>query len=319
MTIHLFISQALVSAAMYTNIKAGGSPETQSITYPALLDQVSFLSQLFRGEFIFPTAGLVANLEETVGGLEQDGVVSISRWPEASGVSEGKEGGIRSIELSLAERENGRENFDFYCFLIWPFIEGAWLGAVSLLMLTPPANSSHESESPAWLDARAVQAKAQLLGKTLYAQGDLSYFEAVNKETLKNAYTRFEEEGIIITKKPPKDSRSGTSEMVRLSPEWTPRRGAGGALEAEGKLWEFCEEVSRTRLEGKNRRDGDAANGRVLGMIEEMGKVVWAQNVVHVGPGRSASSVGAGSLAVEDEMAKNEKRKRAPLRTRSSL
>ena len=29
----------------------------------------------------------------------------------------------------------------------------------------------------------------------------MSYFEAVNKETLKNAWTRFEEEGILIVAK----------------------------------------------------------------------------------------------------------------------
>lgn len=45
MTIHLFISEALVSAAMYTRVKQGGGPANQRITYEALLNQVSFLSQ----------------------------------------------------------------------------------------------------------------------------------------------------------------------------------------------------------------------------------------------------------------------------------
>lgn len=46
MTIHLFISEALVSAAMYTRVKQGGGPDNQRITYEALLNQVSFLSQV---------------------------------------------------------------------------------------------------------------------------------------------------------------------------------------------------------------------------------------------------------------------------------
>lgn len=46
MTIHLFISEALVSAAMYTRIKQGGGPVNQRISYEALFDQVSFLSQV---------------------------------------------------------------------------------------------------------------------------------------------------------------------------------------------------------------------------------------------------------------------------------
>lgn len=46
MTIHLFISEALVSAAMYTRVKQGGGPDNQKISFEALYDQVSFLSQV---------------------------------------------------------------------------------------------------------------------------------------------------------------------------------------------------------------------------------------------------------------------------------
>lgn len=46
MTIHLFISEALVSAAMYTRVKLGGGPAIQRISFEALYDQVYFLSQV---------------------------------------------------------------------------------------------------------------------------------------------------------------------------------------------------------------------------------------------------------------------------------
>lgn len=46
MTIHLFISEALVSASMYTRVKQGGGPDNQRISYDALYEQVSFLSQV---------------------------------------------------------------------------------------------------------------------------------------------------------------------------------------------------------------------------------------------------------------------------------
>lgn len=46
MTIHLFITEALVSAGMYTRIKQGGGPSYQRISYQDLLNQVSFLSQV---------------------------------------------------------------------------------------------------------------------------------------------------------------------------------------------------------------------------------------------------------------------------------
>ena len=46
MTIHLFISEALVTAALYTQVKQGGGPANQRISYESLMDYVSFLSQV---------------------------------------------------------------------------------------------------------------------------------------------------------------------------------------------------------------------------------------------------------------------------------
>ena len=51
MTIHLFISEALVSVAMYTRVKQGGGPANQSISYEELFRQVSFLSQVISLSF----------------------------------------------------------------------------------------------------------------------------------------------------------------------------------------------------------------------------------------------------------------------------
>lgn len=322
MTIHLFISEALVSASMYTVIKAGGSLETQKISYASLREEVSFLSQLFRGEFIFKSEGLAGNLEQTILKLESDGVIKVNRKssPDSSNVQ--ADTAFESIELSDKEREIGRENFDFYCFLIWPFIEVAWLGAVSLLMLTPPKGKEAFTEvRPIWLDNKAVQTHAQLLGKTLYAQGDLAYLEAVNKETLRNSHNRFQEEGIIFLQKPPKGNRSGASEIVRLSNEWIPSRDAQGKLKPEGKLWEFCEEISKSRLEGKNRRDGDASSGRVLRLVESVSNGIWQGSAINVGHDGSVTA-GASDTLVDDAeqtQAKKENRRRAPLRTRAHI
>ena len=151
MTIHLFISEALVSAAMYTRVKLGGGPDIQRISFEALYDQVYFLSQVFRGEFIYPTAGLLVNLNKTLQGLEADNVVDLARDPA---------GKILTAGLSDAERKRGRENYDFYCFLIWPFIESTWLAAVSLMSLTPPS----PAENDVWVDVKQAQDKAQLAG-----------------------------------------------------------------------------------------------------------------------------------------------------------
>ncbi|KAJ4301676.1 hypothetical protein N0V90_003769 [Kalmusia sp. IMI 367209] len=266
MTIHLFILHSLVSAALYTSVKQGGPPSQQRISFPALRDQVYFLSQLFRGEFIFPTEGLDHNLSKTLASLEADNVITVTR--DASSPDK-----IEYVELSTAERELGRENFDFYCFLIWPFIEAAWLGAISLLMLTPP--STHAPAS-SWLPTKNVQDRAQLFGKTLYHQGDLSYFEAVNKETLKNTFQRFEEEGMILVAK---SKEKNTPSTIRLADEWMPRRGEDGKMRAEGPLWVFAERISSSRREGKNRRDGATVQNRVLSLADRVGAELWEEGI----------------------------------------
>jgi hypothetical protein len=262
MTIHLFILEALLCVAMYTKVKQGGDFKYQRISFAELRAEVLFLSQLFRGEFIFPPEGIDANLEKAMRSLHDDEVIRVVRKSD-------NELEIEHICLSSKERESGRENYDFYCFLIWPFIEASWLGAVSLLMLTPPKH--HKGDL--WLDMKKVQDQAQIMGKTLYHQGDISYFEAVNKETLKNAYQRCEEEGIVIVSK---SRDKGALTTVKLADEWMPTRDQqSGLLVATGKLWTFAEAISQTRREGKNRRDGATVQGRVLRLADLIGSQLY--------------------------------------------
>lgn len=150
MTIHLFIYEALVSAAMYTKVKQGGGPEMQDIAYEELKDQVAFLSSLFRGEFIFSDDGLEVNLDRTLRGLETDKVVRLDR---------DENGNIVKVGLSDEERTAGRENYDFYCFLIWPFIEAAWLAAVALIGLSPHSEKYEDT----WMEEKTAQKGAQLV------------------------------------------------------------------------------------------------------------------------------------------------------------
>ncbi|KAL2051664.1 hypothetical protein ABVK25_008078 [Lepraria finkii] len=291
MTIHLFISEALVSAAMYTRVKQGGGPKNQRISFDALYNQVSFLSQLFRGEFIYPTAGLLTNLEVTLQGLERDQVISVTRDPTDK---------ILSVDLHDVERKNGRENFDFYCFLIWPFIESTWLGAVSLMGLTPPLSQ----KSDVWLNVTKTQDAAQLLGKTLYHQGDLSYFEAVNKETLKNAFQLFEEEGMVLLHKS-RDKKIPST--IKLAESWTPKRNQEtGSIIPKGKLWTFIETIAQSRREGKNRRDGATVSTRVLVLADKVGQQLF-------------ENAAAPAEAAPKEGQTPKKRRRKEIQTRARL
>ncbi|TVY56024.1 Dihydroxyacetone phosphate acyltransferase [Lachnellula suecica] len=293
MTIHLFIAEALVCASMYARVKAGGRPENQRIPYDELRTQVLFLSQLFRGEFIYPTEGLAANLDNTLKAFEADKIVDLVR---------DEEGKIIAIDLSDVERAAGRENFDFYCFLIWPFIEAFWLGAVTLMGFVAP-NTYH---GDGWLDVKKCQDSAQLLGKTLYHQGDLSYFESVNKETLKNAWTRFEEEGIIQVAK----SRTSKSPpKAKLAPEWESKRDpTTGVLIPEGRLWDFTEKIAQSRREGKNRRDGATVSTRVLRLTDTIGQALYAD------------SMADAEMSEEDKvLLKKQQQKRQAMQARAHL
>ena len=283
MTIHLFVSEALVCCALYARIKLGGPLPEQSMPYPELLDYVYFLSQLFRAEFIYPVTPLQETLRATLVRLERDRVLACDRSPTPDDPA-----AISSVSLHLDERLSGRENYDFFCFLLWPFVEASWLGTVSLFMLTPPGAGA---PSPRWIDLAAFQARAQWFGKTLYHQGDLSYFEAVNKDALRNSFERSEQAGVVRIRRAP-----GRRPAIRLEPAFVPRRdGADGALLPEGPLWDLCEHVSRGRREGKNRRDGATVRWRVLGLAQRVGSALWE--------GADGGGVGVGELADVEESA----------------
>jgi glycerol-3-phosphate O-acyltransferase len=104
--IHLFVSEVIISVALYTKIKQGGGPTNQRISYRELWSQCEFLSQLLKTEFVFELARtLTDNIDKALAGLEKDRVIV---WNKDEGM----------IELSSNERECGRENYDFYCFLV---------------------------------------------------------------------------------------------------------------------------------------------------------------------------------------------------------
>lgn len=158
MVIHLFISETIVCCAMYTRIKQGGGPPNQVVPYDVLLDHVAFLSKVFRKEFVYPTDGITTNLRQTLVGLEKDRVVDLVWKDDVPG------GEIEFVELAKEERLRGREQFDYYCFLLWPFVEGTWLAAVAVLGLTPP----HEEDGEVWVGANEAMDMAQLVGSPLF-------------------------------------------------------------------------------------------------------------------------------------------------------
>ncbi|KAF9963941.1 hypothetical protein BGZ65_004903, partial [Modicella reniformis] len=255
--IHLFVHEAIVAVTMYTRVKMGGAKSTQKISQMELLNEVTFLSRLLKTEFIYNPGDIQSNLENTLEYMKRSNVIEID--------SEGYVG------LSDVERGIGRENYDFYCFLLWPFVETYWLAAVSLYTLIPtvnelipPADNNGEPQLY-WVEERVFMEKTQMFGKTLYYQGDLSYFESVNMETLKNGFNRLSDYGILMIKKP---TNSKERTKVALHPDFIPNHCPDGRVTTNGELWDMVEHIGTFRREGKNRRDNATVSSRVLRFAE---------------------------------------------------
>ncbi|KAI9498880.1 hypothetical protein BDB00DRAFT_797081 [Zychaea mexicana] len=248
--IHLFVEEAIICASLYTIIKKGGGISDQRMQFTELLDEITFLSSLLKIDMIYKPGTVEDNTRRTLQWLVENDVLYFDQegW----------------IGLSETERSIGRENYDFLCFLIWPFIESYWLACVSLFTLTPPVRA--QQDKPVFVDNSAFMKRTQALGKTLYYQGDLSYLEAVNKETVAHAFNRYEQQGILL-RTHYKQPRIWSE--VALDAKYIPER-YNSVLITEGRLWGLADHIGKFRREGKNRRDNAAVSSRVLKMAQDL-------------------------------------------------
>ena len=244
---HLFLGESVIAAAMYATIKKGQTH--RRIPIATLRRDVIFLSQLLKKEFIFRPGGIDENLARSLYVLIDHGVVELEDY-RGETMELRKEDQERTewlfeevfVKLTDEERLNGRESFDFYNFLIWPFIESYWLAAVGLFCIIPapalntPVASTGADGQPQQIRGvaeRVLMDRVQHFGKTLYYEGDLGYFESINRITLKNAFNRYQEMGIIIqrqypianAKSPPQQQQPGGEEermgvVYAVSPEY---------------------------------------------------------------------------------------------------
>jgi hypothetical protein len=95
---------------------------------------------------------------------------------------------------------------------------------------------------------------------SLFIIGDISYMEAVNQETLKNAFHRLQDEKVMLIRRNKTAPREPT--RIALHPHYVPARHADGSILPEGYLWSLVERISQFRREGKNRRDN--ATGKLI-------------------------------------------------------
>lgn len=242
-----------------------------------------YKKKILRNEFVYGTDPLETNVRKIVDEMTRDEILEQSDASTGETISDDA-----LIGLTQKQRDLGRRDFDAYLFLVWPFIEGYWLAACSLLLLAGPGTqeegepASSSSSTIHWYAAKEFESRAQLFGKTMYSQGELSYLEAVSAQTISQAITRYEELGIVVRRK---SSAAKPVPLIALDPSYKPRlqqtQQQQGLSEkgtttttttispgGGGKLWEFLERLSAFRREGKDRRDaGDVVGERLLDVI----------------------------------------------------
>lgn len=81
------------------------------------------------------------------------------------------------ISLTAAERASGRENFDFFCFMLWPFIESYWLAAVGILAI------DWSNVNGGGLSEKDLVVHVQKFGRTLYHEGHLDFVNLLTTKT----------------------------------------------------------------------------------------------------------------------------------------
>lgn len=307
---HIFVHEALVCAAIYTRVKQGGPFQMQRIGFEELYHDIRFISKVLRDEFVYDTTPLETNIEKTVQQMLHDHVLEITLVDDdqkTASTADWREGRAL-LGISEQERHNGRESFDTYLFLIWPYVESYWLASVSLLSLAPHARElnaevgdslstpfanmpkpvSNVQRVP-WYQYKDLLPCTQRIGNTLYRQGELTYYEAINSATLGNAFTRMEEMGIILIRK---TEERKPLKLVALNPEWVPHVEVSSTVAPTeetavvpnlppnhvfvGQLVTFFNRLVHFRREGKDRRNR-SDNSKIFEHVFQGGPniVVW--------------------------------------------
>lgn len=117
---HLFVSEAMLAATLYTHVKAGGAAPSQRMERSQILEELSFLSRLLQNEFVYGTEGLEVNANATIASLEVRPTATPAhrsiRVAKLTHLASSQKDQVILIEgsligLSPKERSIGRENF----------------------------------------------------------------------------------------------------------------------------------------------------------------------------------------------------------------
>lgn len=146
--IHIFVSESLLSVALYTTIKQGGGSSTERMEVAKLQEECRFISHVLRNEFVYGTDNLETNVSNTIQAMCNDDILETFEEDR--------------VGLSQKQRDLGRSEYDTYLFLIWPFIEGYWLAACSLLLLAMSTDDTGANDKIKWYAAKEFEKRAQV-------------------------------------------------------------------------------------------------------------------------------------------------------------
>lgn len=249
--IHLYVHEAIVTCCIYSRMKRfshltnlGAPTPIQSLDKQELRSDVIFLSQLLKIEFIFHPGKVEDNFESALSVLFTRKILE----PDSEHPTR--------LKIHRSQHPMARDSFDsygFHCSFLWPFIETYWLAVLSIY--TMPAMT--------WVTEKNWLKRSQDLGRTLYYEGDLTYFESISRETLKNALDCLIE--IDVLEKDVLDEGNGPIDAVRPTPTYAKCIIVENPNDPQmDALHELVENIGRFRREGRHRRDSANLNQRLL-------------------------------------------------------
>jgi len=203
--LHIFVLEGLIACGFHQVMWLRRDEVNQvGVKRGQLMESCAYLSTLLKLEFIFKPSevrdisSIKANFERGLRGMISNGVLT-----------EGEEGRL-TLLAKPSSPVKGQfvppDLFEFLCSLFCPFVDSYWLAALSLFKLFPATIVTED----------AMVAHAQLLGEKLYFDGQLDNYEAISKETVKNAFLVFVDMKVITRVRITGDK----SKSLQLSQDW---------------------------------------------------------------------------------------------------
>jgi glycerol-3-phosphate O-acyltransferase len=187
--LHIFVAEAFVACALESF--ACRRQADQGVSRADLLEETTFLSRLFKREFIYkPSPDAEDNFDETLEAMRRRKILSLSD----------------DDQMVTADPE-GHKMLAFLRHLFRPFIDSYWVAALSLFTL----RAERKMEEKQFI--KIMQEYAE----SLYQQGELRYSDAVSMENLSNALSLYKDLGIVKDEMPAQgDKRSSRNRQITL-------------------------------------------------------------------------------------------------------